>query len=99
GQRNFQAISGPIHGHFGPAIWSEFCSWQAARDSINNGFRACWPLLARLCAHSENPTRQEIIPFRTSAWIARKEGKLIARWIAAGVFRLAGWPRSCPRLQ
>jgi len=29
--------------------------WQALKDSLKNAFRACWPLLARLCTHSENP--------------------------------------------
>ena len=41
----------------GASNWSEFCSWQAGRDSLNSRFRTCWPLLARLCSHSENPTR------------------------------------------
>ena len=31
--------------------------WQARKDSLNTGFRACWPLLAGLCSHSENPFR------------------------------------------
>jgi hypothetical protein len=54
-----------------------FSAWQAGKDSLKSAFRACWPLLARLCSHSENPIRQETIPFRTSAWIARKEGKTV----------------------
>ena len=33
----------------------QFRPWQAGKDSLNNRFRACWLLLARLCLHSENP--------------------------------------------
>src|SRR6185312_7597686 len=55
----------------------EISAWQDGRDSLNNPFRTCWPLLARLCSHSENPIRQETVPFRTSIWIARKEGKTV----------------------
>src|SRR5438105_866458 len=43
-QRNFRAISGPNSRPKRSAIWSEFCSWQAGQDSVNSGFRACWPL-------------------------------------------------------
>jgi hypothetical protein len=35
----------------------EISPWQAGKESLNNRFRACWPLLARLCSHSENPIR------------------------------------------
>jgi len=53
----------------------EISAWQAGKDSLKNPLRTCWLLLARSCSHSENPIRQETVPFRTSAWIARKEGK------------------------
>ena len=42
GQRNFRAISGANSRPARSAIWSEFCSWQAGQDSVNNRFRACW---------------------------------------------------------
>jgi hypothetical protein len=32
-------------------------------ESLESGFRACWPLLARLCSHFKSPIRQETIPF------------------------------------
>ena len=85
---------------FAGAKMPEISPWQAGEDSLKDRFRTCWLSLAGLCSHSENPIRLEIIPFRTSAWIARKDEKTRrfgGMW--AGVFRLAGRPRSCPRLQ
>ena len=51
------AISAQIWPKLKPAACRDFSPWQAGKDSLNNRFRACWPLLARLCSHSENPIR------------------------------------------
>jgi hypothetical protein len=41
----------------GRAKLTPFCPWQAGEDSLHNFSQACWPLLARLCSHSENLLR------------------------------------------
>ena len=52
--------------------------WQSRRDSLDSGFRACWPLLARLCSHSKSPIRQETIPFEDIRMDCSKDVKPVA---------------------
>jgi len=57
--------------------WCEFCSWQAGCSRLDNCPPDVLALAGAFVFAFRKPIRQEIVPFRRSAWIARKEGESV----------------------
>jgi hypothetical protein len=77
-------------GKSGFPNWCEFCSWQAGCSRLDNSPPDVLALAGAFVLAFRKPIRQEIIPFRKSAWIVRKEGGSV---VLAGVRQgLSGVP-------
>ena len=71
---------GPISLVAIPSIWLDFCSWQWGRKRLNSRLPDVLAVAGTSVLAFQNAETMEIVPFRTSAWIAGKEEEPSSRW-------------------